>query len=94
MAIEARKNLEEKLHRQTLSPKMNQSDLDNEPFARMWKEREDTAVFSIRRAQGLRPYRFICREYFLIFPNFHFTVLFYESFRIAIGMKIIINFLS
>jgi hypothetical protein len=51
MAIEGRKNLEEKLHRQTLSPKMNQSDLDNEPFAGMWKEREDTAVFSIRRAQ-------------------------------------------
>lgn len=58
MAIEERKNLEEKLHRQTLSPKMNQSDLDNEPFAGMWKEREDTAVFSIRRAyaiQGRKP---------------------------------------
>ncbi|MGL5943814.1 MAG: hypothetical protein ACRC2S_26295 [Waterburya sp.] len=41
LTIEERKNLEEKLYFQHLTTEINQSNLQNEPFVGMWKERED-----------------------------------------------------
>ena len=41
LTTEERKNLEEKLHFQTLSTEIDQSNLQDEPFVGMWKDRED-----------------------------------------------------
>ncbi len=38
---EERINLEQKLHVQNLSTEIDQSNLQDEPFVGMWKERED-----------------------------------------------------
>ena len=41
LTTEERKNLEEKLYFQTLSTEIDQSNLQDEPFVGMWKDRED-----------------------------------------------------
>ncbi len=41
LTTEERKNLEQKLHIQTLSTEIDQSNLQDEPFVGMWKDRED-----------------------------------------------------
>ncbi|MDJ0692301.1 MAG: hypothetical protein QNJ41_27905 [Xenococcaceae cyanobacterium MO_188.B32] len=41
LTTEERINLEQKLHVQNLSPEIDQSNLQDEPFVGMWKERED-----------------------------------------------------
>ncbi|MDJ0689262.1 MAG: hypothetical protein QNJ41_12205 [Xenococcaceae cyanobacterium MO_188.B32] len=41
LTTEERINLEQKLHVQNLSTEIDQSNLQEEPFVGMWKERED-----------------------------------------------------
>ena len=41
LTTEERINLEQKLHVQNLSTEIDQSNLQDEPFVGMWKERED-----------------------------------------------------
>ncbi len=41
LTIEERQNLEQRLQVQTLSTEMNLSNIQDEPFVGMWKDRED-----------------------------------------------------
>jgi len=41
LTIEERKNLEQRLQVETLSTEMNLSNIQDEPFVGMWKDRED-----------------------------------------------------
>ena len=41
LTIEERKNLEQRLQVETLSTDMNLSNIQDEPFVGMWKDRED-----------------------------------------------------